>query len=46
MFLLELQNAFSTFIKEDILLLPRINAVLVGPMAEKRLITKENFEDF
>ena len=46
MFLLELQNAFSTFIKEDILLLPKINAVLVGPMAEKRLITKENFDDF
>lgn len=46
MFLLELETAFSTFIKEDILLLPKINAVLVGPMTEKRLITKENFEDF
>lgn len=46
MFLLELQNAFSTFIKEDILLLPKINAVLIGPMAEKRLITKDNFDDF
>ena len=45
-FSLELQSAFSTFIKEDILLLPKINAVLVGPMTEKRLITKENFEDF
>lgn len=45
-FLLELETAFSTFIKEDILLLPKINAVLVGPMTEKRLITKENFEDF
>lgn len=46
MFLLELEAAFSTFIKEEILLLPKINAVLVGPMAEKRLITKDNFEDF
>lgn len=46
MFLLELQKAFSTFIKEEILLLPKLNAVLVGPMAEKRLITEQNFEDF
>lgn len=46
MFLLELQNAFSTFIKEDILFLPKINSVLIGPMAEKRLINKDNFEDF
>ena len=46
MFLLELEAAFSTFIKEDILLLPKINAVLVGPMTEKRLITKDNYEDF
>ena len=46
MFLLELTAAFSTFIKEEVLLLPPINAVLIGPMAEKRLITKDNFEDF
>jgi hypothetical protein len=30
MFLLELQSAFSTFIKEDVLLLPKINSVLVA----------------
>lgn len=46
MFLLELKKAFSTFIKEDILFLPKINSILIGPMAEKRLITKDNFEDF
>lgn len=46
MFLLELQSAFSTFIKEDILLLPKINSVLVGPPQEKRLITNKNFLDF
>lgn len=46
MFLLELQAAFSTFIKEDILILPKINAVLVGPPQEKRLITDQNFGDF
>ncbi len=46
-FLLELQSAFTTFIKkEEILLLPRINAVLIGPMNEKRLITPQNFFDF
>lgn len=45
-FFLELEEAFSTFIKEEILLLPTINAVLVGPKAEKRLITEKNFYDF
>lgn len=45
-FLLELQKAFSTFIKEDILLLPKINAVLVGSPQERRLITEQNFGDF
>lgn len=45
-FLLELQTAFSTFIKEEILLLPKINAVLVGPMEQRRLITNNNFRDF
>lgn len=45
-FLLELQSIFSTFIKEDILLLPPINSVLVGSPEEKRLITPQNFRDF
>lgn len=45
-FLLELQAAFSTFIKEEILLLPKLNAVLIGEMSEKRLINEQNFEDF
>lgn len=42
-FLLELQNAFSTFLKEEVLLLPTINAVLVGNPAEKRLIKEPQF---
>lgn len=46
MFLLDLQKAFSTFITEEVLLLPKINCVLVGPPQERRLITPENFEDF
>lgn len=46
MFLLELQRAFSTFTKEDILILPKINSILIGPPEEKRLITEENFSKF
>lgn len=45
-FLLELQEAFSTFIKEDIIILPRFNSIVIGPPEEKRWITKENFPDF
>ena len=45
-FSLELKAAFATFIKEEILLLPKINSVLIGPMSEKRLINEKNFTDF
>ena len=45
-FLLELQSCFSTFIKEEILLLPKINSVLVGDMKDKRLITENNYNEF
>ena len=50
-FLLELKDTFSTFIKEEVLLLPKINSILVGgdskeAIAEKRLITEANFRDF
>lgn len=45
-FSLELKAAFATFIKEEILLLPKINSVLIGPMSEKRLINEKNFADF
>ena len=45
-FFLELKAAFSTFIKEDILLLPTLNAVLIGSKVEKKLITEDNFSDF
>lgn len=49
MVFLELMNAFSTFTKEEVLLLPKINSVLIGgkaAMAERRLITESNFQDF
>ena len=46
-FFLELTAAFSTFIKKEaVLLLPKFNAVLIGPPEERRLITNENFADF
>ena len=45
-FLLDLQNVFSTFIKEEVLFLPSINSILVGSPDDKRLITVENFKDF
>lgn len=46
MFLLELQESFSTFIKEEVLLLPKINAVAIGNPTDRRLITEKNFRDF
>lgn len=46
MFFLELEKALSTFIQEDMLLLPKINAILVGPPSERRLIKEDNFLDF
>ena len=46
-FFLELTAAFSTFIKKEaVLLLPKFNAVLIGPPEERRLITEGNFADF
>lgn len=46
MFFLELQEAFSTFIKEDILFLPKIDSILIGSPSERRLITESNYPLF
>lgn len=49
MVFLDLTKAFSTFTKEEVLLLPKINSVLIGgkaAMAQRRLITESNFRDF
>lgn len=46
MFLLELQTIFSTFVQEEVLLLPKINSVLIGSPEDRRLITEKNFRDF
>ena len=45
-FLLELQLIISTFVQEEVLLLPKINSILVGKPEERRLINNENFRDF
>lgn len=45
-FFLDLEKMFFTFLQEEITLLPKINAVLVGAPKDKRLITDENFGDF
>ncbi len=46
-FSLELSTMFTTFLQEDVLLLPQINAIQVGDYKQgKRLITEENFRDF
>ena len=46
-FSLELQEAFTTFLKEEVLFLPKLNSVIVGKdFKQKRLITSKNFLDF
>lgn len=45
-FYLELVDAFSTFIQEEILLLPKISSIVIGNPEQKRLITPENYNDF
>ena len=45
-FFLELQNIFTTFVQEEVILLPKISSVLVGPPNEKRLINESNYRDF
>ena len=46
MFLLELMRAFSTFVKEEVLILPSQGSVVIGDPKQKRLITNENYRDF
>lgn len=45
-FFLELQNIFTTFVQEEVILLPKISSVLVGSPNEKRLINESNYRDF
>lgn len=45
-FLLDLQLVLSTFIKEEVLILPSINSIVVGSPEDKRLLTTDNFPMF
>lgn len=45
-FLLEVQDMFSTFIKEKIIILPEVSSVVIGNPIERRIINNDNFKDF
>lgn len=45
-FLLELQDAFFTFLQEEVLLLPDYKTVEIGSPSDKRFITVDNFSEF
>ena len=45
-FLLELKNAFRTFIREEVTILFDDYTIVIGNGADKRLLTLENFGDF
>lgn len=45
-FLLELTRAFSTFIKEEVTILPDIKKVIVGSFDDLRFIDESNFTEF
>jgi len=45
-FLLDMKNAFFTFIREPVQILPEQKTILVGKIEEKRIINKDNFTDF
>jgi hypothetical protein len=46
MFLLELKKVFSTFVKEDVYILPAYGYVVIGSPEKKRLINEKNYRDF
>ena len=45
-FLMDLQKAFSTFIREQVQILPDMNMVVVGKPNKKRIINEKLFFDF
>lgn len=45
-FFIELKEAFSTFIREEIFIVPKAKIVLVGKMEEQKIINKDNFSRF
>ena len=45
-FFMELKTAFSTFLKDEVFLIPQAQQIAIGKIEQGRLINKENFEDF
>jgi hypothetical protein len=45
-FFVDLKTAFSTFIKDEILIIPRAQQIVLGDIKQGRIINKENFNDF
>lgn len=45
-YFLELQQIFSTFIKEEVIFLPKMKSIVVGSPDQRRLINSQNFKDF
>lgn len=45
-FLLELEKGFSTFIQEEVIILPNIQQIVIGTIDDKKVIDKDNFSDF
>lgn len=45
-FLLELKKAFSTFIREEVFIIPKISKVFIGKPEQERIIDNSNFERF
>lgn len=44
-FLLELKQAFSTFLREEVLIIPKAMEIRIGSLHDERKITKENFPE-
>lgn len=45
-FLMDLQKAFFTFIREQVQILPEVNMVVIGEPSKKRIINEKLFFDF
>ena len=45
-FLIDLKNAFSTFLKDEIHIIPQVQQIVVGKIDQGRIINEENFKDF
>lgn len=45
-FFVDLKTAFSTFLKDEIFIIPQAQQVVIGKIDQGRIINEENFKDF